>query len=115
MNKKDVLTVKRHMLNSLVKHDYINSASVASTALKHIFGNHRIIKLIAGVTGLNYGLLKITACDNYLNNQDIVNLKSSKSKIIGLIGCLRKSTIIEMLNTLYMTRRIFIKMAVLSI
>ena len=78
MNKKDVRIVNPLALNSMVKHDYINSDFVVSNALKHLFGNRHITGLIAGGTGSCYGSPKIIAYDSYPSNQDTANLNLNR-------------------------------------
>ena len=113
MNKKDVRVVGPLALNSMVKHDYSNSVSVASNASKHLSGNRHTIESIADNTGLNCGSLKIIAYDKYPNNQDIANLNLNRSKITGLISCLQRIVITGMLSMSFTMRHTSIKMAAL--
>ena len=113
MNKKDVRIAEPLALNSMVKHDYINSVSVASNASKHLFGNRHTIESIADNTGLNCGSPKIIVYDNCPNNQDIANLNLSRSKITGLISCLQRIVTTGTLSMSSMMRHTSIKMAAL--
>ncbi len=112
MNKKGVHIVDLLKLNSMVKHDYANKDFDVLNVSKHLFGKRRIIESIAGGTGSNYGLLKITAYDNYPYNPDTAILNLSRSRITGLINCLQRSIITSVLSISSMMRHISIKMAV---
>jgi hypothetical protein len=113
MNKKDVHAVDLLKLNSTVKHGYLSNGSDVLDVSKHSSGEHRIIESIAGDTGSSYGSPRITAYDRCLNNPDTANSSLNRSKITGLIDCLRRSIITDTLNILSMMRPTSIRMAVL--
>ena len=113
MNKKDVRIVGPLALNSMVKHDYINSVSGVNNASKHLFGKHHTIESVADNTGSCCGSPKATTYANYALCQATASQRLCASKIIGLGDRLRKSIITKRLNTLSMMRHTSIKMVAL--
>jgi len=113
MNKKDVRIVGPLALNSMVKHDCINSVSVANNASKHLFGKLHTIESVADNTGSCCGLPKATTYANYALCQDTASQRLCVSKTIGLSDRLRKIVTTEGLNTSSMMRHTSIKMVAL--
>ena len=62
--KKSVVFVVLWTSKSLVKPNYINSASGVDNAKKLLFGKSHMSKNITNNNGLNYGSKKVTAYDN---------------------------------------------------
>ena len=115
MNKKDVRIVSPLALNFMVKHDYINSVSVANNVSKHSFGKRHIIESIADNTGLCYGSPKATTYVSCAPCRDTATSNLNKSRIIGSTNRLRMSMTIKISNMSFMTPRTSIKMAALLI
>lgn len=113
MNKKGVPVADLLKLFFTVKHFCLSKDFSALNASKHLYGKRHTIESIAGVTGLNYGSLKITVCDRYPSNQDTANLNLSKSRITGLRNRLQRFIITDTSSILSMMRHISTRMVAL--
>lgn len=99
------------MLSSLVKVQILNGVLNVYNVKERLFGEALKTKNTMNNIGLSYGLLKVTASDNYINSQGIAHSNLNKLETIGLTKNQKNNLTIENINILSMTQHISTKTA----
>lgn len=112
--KSTVFIVDLLSLNFMEKHDKTNNDFIVRRVKRHLSINNHMSKNVMKKYGLSFGSPKVTQLEDSVNYPVIVNLRSNKLKIIGLLNLLMNILTWLEFNMLSMMARTLINKTALS-